>query len=585
MSLRHWAKMWAAVAVSACILATPGAEFLRAADLDLEPLQLPGLIHTPIGVTRQGRPIPAVITAEDLDLHGKKVRMLLVAGLDGSPRTTNACIQVMRRFYSDEEFKPLREVLALSAVVCGNPDGLQADLRDSNGSGGDPSRGYPPEGEAYTSLKAPESQYIWRWIGMHAPDGVIELVEGPQSELVPDNELPADSLAKQLGTVAVCGVGSVESMRWRVAPNDDRPFQRISADALAGFRDPMFKLEDSHSAANNELRRRVDRSPLEVCEQLARVYGHELPTVAYIPAIACIGRIRLGELTGDTAPLTDIERIVAPYRDGEKPTLTEKGGGSEFAGHLIWGVLADATKNKDYARLTLAAADRGFDAQGNLLEVMPAHLEMSDSVFMGCPILAQAGRLTGDDKYFQMCLRQMRFMNRLNLRRDGLHRHSPLDETAWGRGNGFPALGLALSLTDLPAEHAERDEMLTAFRAHLAALGPHQDPTGMWHQVIDHPESYRELTATCMITFAMLRGVRQGWLARDTHEPAIRRGWYAIKTRIASDGSLVDVCTGTGKMKSLREYYDRPAILGKDPRGGAMALLVATEMAAWEKGN
>ncbi len=34
-------------------------------------------------------------------------------------------------------------------------------------------------------------------------------------------------------------------------------------------------------------------------------------------------------------------------------------------------------------------------------------------------------------------------------------------------------------------------------------------------------------------------------------------------------------------MKSYREYLDRPAILGRDPRGGAMALLVASEMVAW----
>jgi hypothetical protein len=42
----------------------------------------------------------------------------------------------------------------------------------------------------------------------------------------------------------------------------------------------------------------------------------------------------------------------------------------------------------------------------------------------------------------------------------------------------------------------------------------------------------------------------------------------------------VDVCTGTGKQKSLRDYFDRGAILGPDPRGGAMAFLVATELAA-----
>jgi rhamnogalacturonyl hydrolase YesR len=125
--------------------------------------------------------------------------------------------------------------------------------------------------------------------------------------------------------------------------------------------------------------------------------------------------------------------------------------------------------------------------------------------------------------------------------------------------------------------------MLTAFRNHLAALAKHQDPTGCWHQVVDRPESYRELSCTCMITFAMARGIRLGWLDRATYAPLVERGWYAIRTRVAADGGLVDVCTGTGKQKSLRDYYDRGAILGPDPRGGAMSLLVATEMAVYEK--
>ena len=46
---------------------------------------------------------------------------------------------------------------------------------------------------------------------------------------------------------------------------------------------------------------------------------------------------------------------------------------------------------------------------------------------------------------------------------------------------------------------------------------------------------------------------------------------------------MVDVCTGTGKMKSLRDYYDRTAILGRDERGGAMALMLATELAYWQR--
>ena len=73
-------------------------------------------------------------------------------------------------------------------------------------------------------------------------------------------------------------------------------------------------------------------------------------------------------------------------------------------------------------------------------------------------------------------------------------------------------------------------------------------------------------------------GVRQGRLDPKTFAKPIEKAWYALRTRIAADGSLVDVCTGTGKQKSLRDYYDRPAILGRDDRGGAMALMIATEM-------
>ena len=48
------------------------------------------------------------------------------------------------------------------------------------------------------------------------------------------------------------------------------------------------------SAARRELQRRLDRSPIEVAIQLSKHYGHKLSTVAYIPALALIGRLRLG---------------------------------------------------------------------------------------------------------------------------------------------------------------------------------------------------------------------------------------------------------------------------------------------------
>ena len=56
--------------------------------------------------------------------------------------------------------------------------------------------------------------------------------------------------------------------------------------------------------------------------------------------------------------------------------------------------------------------------------------------------------------------------------------------------------------------------------------------------------------------------------------------WRTVRElRLQKPGPILDVCTGTGKQKSFRDYLDRKAILGPDGRGGAMALLVAVEMA------
>ena len=69
------------------------------------------------------------------------------------------------------------------------------------------------------------------------------------------------------------------------------------------------------------------------------------------------------------------------------------------------------------------------------------HGEMSDAYFMATPLLAKVGKLTGEQKYFDLALRHIHFLENLVLRDDGLYRHSPLTDAAWGRGNAFPALG------------------------------------------------------------------------------------------------------------------------------------------------
>jgi unsaturated rhamnogalacturonyl hydrolase len=443
-------------------------------------------------------------------IHGRTgARILVVGGLDGDPGSA-ALIE--------KEASSARKGLAVTAIGLANP--AKSTLR------------FPPEGDAYRENS--ESHAIWRWILTTGPDLVIIAGADP------------GGLAGALGNVV--------------------PVR--SLEAKTGF----LKVEPpAKSEIRRELEARAARTPKQVAEQAAKVYGHDLNDAVYIPAFAVIARLRLGEQA-------DVERIVAPYVSGAKDSLT-KPSGSHFAGHLIFAELAERTRNPRYVDRVRAAANFGFTESGEMKESMPLHSQMSDAVFMGGPILVKAGKLTGERKYHDMALRHFRFMRKLDLRPDGLWRHSPLDEAAWGRGNAFALLGMALTLADLPLDHEGFKEILSSYQSHAAALLKQQDESGMWRQVIDMPGAYRELSATCMITRALLIGVRKGWLNAREYQPNVNRAWEAVKIRAAPDGKLMDVCESTGAQKSLADYLKRKAIMGADPRGGAMALMLAVEMA------
>ena len=367
---------------------------------------------------------------------------------------------------------------------------------------------FPPTGTAYRDN--PESHYLWRWILTTAPDLVVVLGK--------DDAGLADALRAQ---------------RIPVRRSLPRSGEKIPP-----------------SEAHKEMERRLARSPREVAMQLAEVYGHEFPEAVYIPGMALLGRLRLGERA-------DVERIVAPFTSGAKDSLA-KPTGSHLAGHLVFAELGNTA-------LVRRAAD--LAAQ----ELPALHNEMSDAVFMGTPILTAAG-------YYDKALQHLRFMQKLCLRPDGFYRHSPLNDAAWGRGNAFPALGLALALSNMPPDHPAFRPMLESFRQHMAVLAKFQTEEGMWRQVIDMPGVYQEFSATAMIGTAMLRGIRKGWLDAKAYRPGVDRAWRAILKRTGSDGRLIDVCEGTGKQKTAGDYLRRAAIMDRDQRGGGMALYFATEM-------
>jgi rhamnogalacturonyl hydrolase YesR len=179
-----------------------------------------------------------------------------------------------------------------------------------------------------------------------------------------------------------------------------------------------------------------------------------------------------------------------------------------------------------------------------------------------------------------MAARHIAFMQQIVLRPDGLYRHQASAEAAWGRGNAFAALGLALTLSDFPVAHPAYATLLASFRQHMAALARFQDENGMWRNVIDRRGAYDEYSATAMIGAAMQRGIRNGWLDAATYHPLVDSAWRAIAQRTGADGRLVDVCESTGtRGMTDDDYFHRTAIFGRDDRGGGMAMFFATELA------
>src|SRR5205814_2207420 len=173
-----------------------------------------------------------------------------------------------------------------------------------------------------------------------------------------------------------------------------------------------------------------------------------------------------------------------PYASGSKDSLVRPNS-LVLAGHLVFGELAARTGDPRYVQLVRKAAAFGFSETGEMKEAMPFHGEMSDSVFMDFSILAKAGKLTGEQKYFDMAARHLSFMQKIVQRPDGLFRHSPLTDAAWGRGNGFPSLGFALALSDFPKTHPEFNRILQTYQRYMAKLAEYQGPDGLWREVVD----------------------------------------------------------------------------------------------------
>jgi len=124
------------------------------------------------------------------------------------------------------------------------------------------------------------------------------------------------------------------------------------------------------------------------------------------------------------------------------------------------------------------------------------------------------------------------------------------DANCWGGGNGWAAAGLARVIRSLPAgRRADRERLAGYAREVVDGCLAHQRTDGLFHDVVDDPETFVETDLAQMLAYAMYEGVAASWLPASYREKADRlRG--AARAKMDAFGYVQGACSAP--------EFDRP---------------------------
>ena len=307
-------------------------------------------------------------------------------------------------------------------------------------------------------------------------------------------------------------------------------------------------------------------------EAYMRYYEHGLH---YAEACAAMGALRFAHAAGD-AQLD--RRLAARYRVLLEPRTDLLSSEPHVDFRVIGIVPLQVCLNgggADWRELGLRLADVQWESPRDDGLTRETRWWIDDLYMVGA-LQAQAWRVTGDSVYSDRAARLALAYLRKLQQDNGLFHHGPDAPFHWGRGNGWVASGLAEVLDVLPREHPAQPEILERYQRMMRALLQHQATSGMWRQLVDHPESWEETSCTAMFAYAMQVGIRNGWLPREDFEAPADRAWNALLGYLDAQGNLREICVGTGQSRDIQYYLDRPRHTG-DFHGQAPLLWLAVE--------
>lgn len=207
-----------------------------------------------------------------------------------------------------------------------------------------------------------------------------------------------------------------------------------------------------------------------------------------------------------------------------------------------------------------------------------------DDMYMGIPFLIQAALETNDSKEKKALIddaanQLIAFNKQLFNYGPDLYQHVQYSTRKaqfpyWSRANGWGIWATTEVLQHLDHKHPLRKKIMEVYIKHVNALVKLQNKeSGAWHNLLNRPDSYEELSGTAIISMTIARGINEGWLKREKYLPAVKKGWNYIESCIEDDGTVHNICVGTMSSENINDYMERPKI--DDDSHGIIGLIFA----------
>ncbi|MBD1379413.1 glycoside hydrolase family 88/105 protein [Metabacillus arenae] len=232
-----------------------------------------------------------------------------------------------------------------------------------------------------------------------------------------------------------------------------------------------------------------------------------------------------------------------------------------------------------------------------------------DGLYMGQPFYVQYIKEFEKKKNYSDTLNQFRNVRKFLFDEETqLYRHA-YDESrgmfwcdkttgrsphVWGRAVGWFAMALVDTLELLESEDVNTDELKCLLKEAVDGMLCYQHSNGMWYQVVDFSDekgNYLETSGTLMLAYAILKGVRLGYLSDEykKHGKAAFDGTLEQYIR-EEDGNILlgGICKSAGLGKhpetgvirdgSFKYYVSGEQIVQNNGHGVAPLLMAYNEI-------